>query len=105
MHATVHIRADHALVTRAVDAIAARAETVVGRALAEELRGYLRRRLDDWTREVRRKPTLTYRDTRNFGLPLLKKPDEGPWSEFTCPNSLREVEPSACVLLELEEPT
>ena len=38
--------------------------------------------------------------TATLTLPLLKKPEEGPWHEFTCPNSLREVEPSAAVLLD-----
>jgi hypothetical protein len=91
---------NHPLVQRAVDTIVARAEAVVGRAAGDELRAYLRRRLDDWSREAHRKPTLGYRGGRDLTLPLLKKPEEGPWHEFTCPNSLREVEPSAAVLLD-----
>lgn len=94
------MNANHAVVRDAVEAIVARAETVVGRAAAEELRGYLRRRLDDWSREALRKPTLAYTGKRDLTLPLLKRPEDGRWHEFTCPNSLREVEPSAAVLLE-----
>ena len=96
------VQANHPAVKRAVDAIVKRAEAIVGKAAGEELRGYLKRRLDDWAREVKRKPTLGYQGTKNLTLPLLKKPEDGPWTEFTCPNSLREVEPSAAVLLDEE---
>jgi len=98
------VRADHPVVQRAVESIVARAEQIVGRAAGEELRSYLRRRLDDWAREAQRKPTLAYRGGRDLTLPLLKKPDDGPWGEFTCPNSLREVEPSSAVLLDEGDP-
>ncbi len=94
------MRANHPTVKRAVDAIVERATRLVGKAAGEELRGYLRRRLDDWAREAQRKPTLGYKGKRDLTLPLLKKPEEGPWGEFTCPNSLREVEPAAAVLLD-----
>ena len=94
-----HVRADHPVVQRAVETIVSRAEKVVGVTAADELRGYLRRRLDDWAREAQRKPTLGY-TAHGLVLPLLQKPESGPWTEFTCPNSLREVEPSSAVLLD-----
>jgi hypothetical protein len=94
------VQADSPIVRQAIDTIVARTQSVVGRAAGEEVRAYLQRRIDDWLRAAQRTPTLGYAVGEALTIPLLHKPEEGPWHEFTCPNSLRDVEPSSALLLE-----
>jgi hypothetical protein len=97
------VQADHPVVKRAIETIAERAELVAGLPTGKIVRSYLKRRIDDWRREAARKPTLSYVHDGGHTLPLLHRPEEGRWHEFTCPNSLREVEPSAALLLDDED--
>jgi len=94
---------DHPLVHAAIDAIARRATTLEDNPeLADQLRGELGAMLDRWTAEAHRSTgaRLGYR-TRNDGLTLglLKPAGQGAWETFTCLNSLRDVEPTAALLL------
>jgi hypothetical protein len=92
-------------VVRALDEIAERAEAVTGTAgLADELKGRMEQRLDYWLTQA--KPTgdgsqlgyLMQKDGETRGL--LKQAGSGPWDYFTCPNSLRNVEPAVNLVLD-----
>jgi hypothetical protein len=92
---------DHPYVRRAIDTIVSRVEHVLqDRSAADEVRGYLRTRLDDWAKEVAKTKLLGYQRDREDSIPLLHWPDGGAWREFTCPSSLREVEPASGLLLD-----
>lgn len=98
------VRADHPLVIAAVDAIRMRAETITGsKATGQLVAEMLKRRLDVWVSQaqVPGGVRLAYR-TRKDGATrgLLQRAGERPWDEFTCPNSLRDVEPTAALLLD-----
>jgi hypothetical protein len=98
------VQKGHDYVLRAVEAIVRRVEHVLqDKEAADEVRAYLRVRLDDWAKAVGKTKTLGYQRDREDSIPLLHWPDDGPWQEFTCPSSLREVEPTSGLLL--DEPT
>jgi len=96
---------DDPIVARAIEAIVQRVARVEERAeVADEVRGMLRRRLDEWLAEVARVSSsgrLGYRQ-RNDGetLGLLKPAGSEPWATFTCLNSLRDVEEAAALILQ-----
>jgi hypothetical protein len=66
--------------------------------LEQQVKAILRQRLDGWLREAQNTSggrTLGYQAARDgVTVALLRKPGLDPWSEFTCLNSLREVEPA-----------
>jgi hypothetical protein len=85
-----------------VDAIVERAATVTGEsATADRVRARLDRTLDQWAERAATKyERLGYRESRDGRtVGLLREPDAGPWAEWTCPTSLRNVEPSIRLLL------
>ena len=90
------MRRDSPAVAAAIGVIRRRAEAATSEAaVGDQVRIGLEARLDQWAREaavVGR--TLTYR-RRNDGVSvgLLREPDEGRWQLWSCPTSLREVEP------------
>ncbi|MBK04453.1 MAG: helicase [Deltaproteobacteria bacterium] len=93
------------IVVQALEEIAKRAEEVSREAgMAQELKKRLEERLDFWLSQAR--PTgdgsqLGYKmqqDGQTRGL--LRFPGSGPWDYFTCPNSLRNVEPSINLVLD-----
>ena len=94
----------HALVSRALEAIAARGERVTGetqvRRDTHQAMEYL---LDLWLAEAGRKETgriLGYEDEPDGKTKgLLRRAGEGKWEPFTCLNSLRDVEPAVSLLL------
>ncbi|MCC6808071.1 MAG: helicase [Deltaproteobacteria bacterium] len=92
------------VVAEAIDAIVRRAETVTGsRAVADETRALLQRRIDMWAAERRRNvgARLGYReDSDGPTRALLRSASERPWTEFACLNSLRDVEPSVPLVLQ-----
>ena len=51
------------------------------------------RRLDDWHQEEAMKPQLAYRRVGPDTVALLQEPGLGRWERWTCPTSLRDVEP------------
>lgn len=77
----------------------------------ERIRAMLERRLDDWLAKIDRLhggAKLGYQEKKDaYTLALLNKPGIHRWNEFTCLNSLREVEPSVGLILDdhgLDEP-
>jgi hypothetical protein len=89
-----------------IEAIARRAELVGEKETGEACRKQLRHKVDEWAREAQNKAggrTLTYDrprgKDRGTAIALLEKPGLGRWGEFTCLNSLREVEPTVKLII------
>lgn len=83
-----------------IEHIARRASLVCDTGAGEECRDQLRHKIDLWIAEAQNKAggrTLTF-DARGKGggtsVPLLQRPGLERWHDFTCLNSLREVEPT-----------
>ncbi len=91
------------LVQAALQAILERENSIAeGHARVDDLRAMLERRIDDWLNLVVRRQgsRLGYVDARDgVTKGFLEKPRLGPWTTFTCLNSLREVEPTAGLIL------
>ena len=94
----------HPYVNDAIEAITRRAELIAGVEAAEDVRQQLKRKMDLWQKRAQRTAQgsqLGY-ETKKDGVTigLLRKPSIEPWDEFTCLNSLREVEPTANLILD-----
>jgi hypothetical protein len=94
---------DYRTITDAVvDAIVRRAENVQSAELGQLVRSEVRSRVDKWNLEVRKRrdagASVAYRQS-GTEVALLKKPDDGKWQDFTCLNSLREVEQSSAFVM------
>jgi hypothetical protein len=95
----------HPAVQAAVDLIAHRAHLVGnGAAIEQQVRAELQERLDEWLAEAQKTAggrVLAY-DEKKDGVTvgLLHRPSLDPWNDFTCLNSLREVEPTAGLILD-----
>lgn len=94
----------HHYVTEAIEAITRRAELIAGPEIAEEVRQELKSKMDKWQRQAQRTGQgnqLGY-ETKKDGVTtgLLLKPSVESWKEFTCLNSLRDVEPTANLILD-----
>jgi hypothetical protein len=95
----------HPSVQAAVELIARRAHLVGnGAAVEQQVRGELQERLDEWLAEAQKVAggrVLAY-DEKKDGVTvgLLHRPSLDPWNDFTCLNSLREVEPTAGLILD-----
>ena len=94
----------HHYVNDAIEAITRRAELIAGVEAAEDVRQQLKRKMDLWQKRAQRMSQgnqLGY-ETKKDGLTigLLRKPSIDPWDEFTCLNSLRDVEPTANLILD-----
>ena len=90
--------------TDAIEAITRRAELIGGVEAAEEVRQQLKQKMDLWQKRAQRTAQgsqLGY-ETKKDGVTigLLRKPSIEPWDEFTCLNSLRDVEPTANLILD-----
>jgi hypothetical protein len=94
----------HQHVNDAIDTITRRAELVAGKAVALEVKQQLKRKMDLWQKRAQRMAQgsrlgyETKRDGATIGL--MRKPSIDPWDEFTCLNSLRDVEPTAHLVLD-----
>jgi hypothetical protein len=95
----------------AIETIARRAAAVGdGQAVADFVRAELSSKVDLWKAEAQNTSggrTLTYSEPRGVGGPkkgttvsLLKRPGLERWEEFTCLNSLREVEPNVKLVID-----
>jgi len=97
------VTGDHPNVARALAAIAARAERILGSPqMARRVRAMLDGRLEQWL--ARADATggfqLTYREQKDgVSVPLLERAGQSPWGLFTCPSSLREVEAQVGLIL------
>lgn len=95
----------HPCVQAAVDLIARRAHLVGnGAAVEQQVRAELQERLDAWLAEAQKTAggrVLAY-DEKKDGVTvgLLRRPGLEAWDDFTCLNSLREVEPTAGLILD-----
>ena len=94
----------HQYVTDAIKAIVRRAELIAGVEVAADVQKQLKRKMDLWQKRAQRTAQgsqlgyETKRDGATIGL--LLKPSPDPWDEFTCLNSLRDVEPTANLILD-----
>jgi hypothetical protein len=93
----------------AVETIAKRAELVGdGTPVGDYVRAVLKEKLDLWRHEAQNTAggrTLTYGEVWGGGakgtsVSLLHKPGLQRWEQFTCLNSLREVEPTVKLIIE-----
>lgn len=97
-------KATDANVQEAIETIVERAAQVAGPETAEEVRQLLKRKLDFWQKSAQKMVGgsllgyQTKKDGKTIGL--LRKPSIESWGEFTCLNSLREVEPTASLILQ-----
>jgi ATP-dependent helicase YprA (DUF1998 family) len=90
-------------VRAAVAAIDARARAVAGEATGDLVAQELHRRIAEWHAEAQRKTggrSLQYAKPDATSVGLLHRPGPGPWSTFTCLNSLRDVEPEIGLILD-----
>jgi hypothetical protein len=95
----------HPYVRAAVEQIVRRAQLVgQGAAVAELVRSELEQRLDLWLAEAQRTTggrRLGYRPASDgVTVALLRRPNRDPWHDFTCLNSLRDVEPEVGLILD-----
>jgi hypothetical protein len=61
--------------------------------LGAQVRAMAQQRLDLWQQEEAAKPQLAYRRKGPDSVPLLQEPGLVRWNHWTCPTSLRDVEP------------
>ncbi len=91
----------------AIETIAKRAELVYRKEAGDACRAELHHKMDLWRAQAQNKSggrILTY-DTgrgsdKGVSVPLLSRPSLERWEEFTCLNSLREVEPTVKLILQ-----
>lgn len=101
------ISREHPSVQAAIEAIVRRAEEIGdGRACGESCRAELESKLDYWLAEAQNRTggrVLHFgRATgaaRGTAVALLSQPQLGTWEEFTCLNSLRDVEPAVKLIV------
>jgi ribosomal protein L24E len=88
----------------AIDRITRRAHTVASADVAAQVKAELCDRVDDWLARagsVSGGSVLGYQEARDGRtLGLLSKPGFGKWDQFTCLNSLRDVEPMVNLILQ-----
>jgi len=91
---------DHPYIQDAIKTIVRRAELVgnLGDAFIKNLKTELNERVDQWCEEARNASggrVLGYGEKRDgVTVELLHRPSLDQWSDFTCLNSLRDVEPT-----------
>lgn len=94
----------HQYVHEAIEAIVRRAELIAGIDAAAEVRQQLKRKMDLWQKKAQRtaQGNLLGYDMKKDGVTvgLLRRPSIEAWDEFTCLNSLRDVEPTANLILD-----
>ena len=103
--AAAQIGRNEPLVERAIETIVRRAKQVAeSKEVGEEVRKLLVRRYEEWVAEAQPKPggaKLGYKGRRDdVTRGLLERAGAGKWGTFTCLNSLRDVEPTADLILE-----
>jgi len=101
---------DHPYFADAIETIVRRAGLVGSEpGVGDDARAELQSKLDIWLAEAQAGGrTLTYDfpygpgagPKRQTAVPLLQRPKIGDWDDFTCLNSLREVEPTVNLIIE-----
>src|SRR5207244_9635563 len=83
-----------------------RADLVAKQAAVKEVDQLVAARRDKWSKQQKAPGvTLTYARGRGDAIDLLQSPESGPWTDFTAPNSLREVEVGANLQLRDDDPS
>jgi hypothetical protein len=83
-----------------------RAELIANQASAAQVDQLVADRRDKWSKQQKAQGvTLAYARGRGDAIDLLKPPEAGPWTVFTVPNSLREVEVGANLQLREDDPS
>lgn len=89
-------------VQRAVETLVRRARESTGKEnVAEDVRSFVQRRLEQWV-AIAKKASEAYPlgyDRTASTAGLLQRAGEDPWGEFTCLNSLRDVESTVGLIL------
>ncbi|MCT7992563.1 DISARM system helicase DrmA [Laspinema olomoucense] len=103
------IERDRTLVQQAIETIVHRAEAIGGVPQGQAVRRELEAKLDRWLFLAQNRTgggILKYRAIKRDGITieLLKSAGNGPWQEFTCLNSLRNVEPPIGLIFTDEPP-
>ena len=98
------IERNHPYIQSAIRTIIERAEQLEGRVVSDRLKNELEVKLDRWLSRVDRlEPgtTLKYRVSSRDGtaIDLIRSAGQGIWDDFTCLNSLRNVEPTIGLIL------
>ena len=88
-----------------VSALATRAKTIAGVEAQELVREMTQQRLDEWEKEKRLRPSLSYDSRGQDNVPLLDRPESGDWTVWTCPRSLRNTEALINMQIFSEDPT
>ncbi|MCG3145305.1 MAG: hypothetical protein HONDAALG_02894 [Gammaproteobacteria bacterium] len=93
------IERNHPYIKEAIEIITRRAHLVgAGPEVEQLVRGELNERLDQWLAEAQKNVggrVLGYDGERDgLTVGLLRRPSLDPWDDFTCLNSLRDVEPT-----------
>ncbi len=98
------VGANEPYIEDAIERIARRGHVVASADVAQQVKAELRDRVDDWlerARSVSGGSVLGYQEARDGRtLGLLSKPGFGKWDQFTCLNSLRDVEPMVNLILQ-----
>lgn len=95
----------HPFVNEAIRLLAERAALVTGRQdVADQVTAELKKLLDTWRDQASRTSggrQLGYKEKRDgLTVGLLHSPASGRWDDFTCLNSLRDVEPGVGLILD-----
>jgi len=87
--------------------IAVRAGEVTGEpGVPVEVRAQLSQRYDDWrAQQSKGGVQLAYRAASGAAVPLLQEPAVGPWSTWSTPTSLREVEANVNLIIDEMDPS
>jgi hypothetical protein len=91
---------DDPLFEQALATLVNRANEVTGTSEAgETITAELLRLRKSWKRKADRVSKLVYKQEKGVSQGLLSAPAQGDWEDFTCLNSLREVEPTVNLVL------
>lgn len=83
-----------------------RVQLIAKQGAAKEVDQLVATRRDKWSKQQKAPGvTLTYARGRGDAIDLLHSPESGPWTDFTVPNSLREVEIGSNLLLREDDPS
>ena len=97
------ITRDHPYVQAALNDISRRAGDIEGlNSIKTDVKRELEELLDQWLAQAQRPAParLGYKQPNDsITLPLLYAPEKKDWDDFTCLNSLRDVEPSVGLIL------
>ena len=98
------IERNHPYIQSAIKTIIQRAEQLEGRSVSDRLKNELEVKLDRWLNSIsslEKGTTLKYRVSSKDGtaIDLIKPAGQGIWNDFTCLNSLRNVEPTIGLIL------